>query len=118
MATADLCLRISDAMERVTSRQNAEFPSTANIPELAVCNKVDLVPLPEGLGGEGLKVSAKTGQGLPAVVESILSRLVGTPPSPGVGVPFTSRHCAIIDEAQQAVELIDCAGAIAALHRL
>jgi tRNA modification GTPase len=67
---------------------------------LIVYNKCDLVAAPPADAPAGVLVSARTGAGLPALLEAIAQRLVPEPPAPGVGVPFLSAHFAALDRAQ------------------
>jgi tRNA modification GTPase len=104
MASADLCLRISDAVGCSVTRAADDPAPTSTVPELAVCNKIDLLPPTPPFAWPGPQVSAKTGQGLPELMHSIVQSLLGIAPLRGEAVPFTSRQIALIDEVHRAAE--------------
>jgi hypothetical protein len=58
---------------------------------LVVHNKSDLPPDPGGRP-TGLATCALRGDGVEALLEAVVSRLVPDPPSPGSAVPFTEDH--------------------------
>ena len=73
------------------SAEFREWPDMQPPPDLIVGNKVDAA----GVGDIGglLPVSATRGDGLPALVSSIVKWLVPIAPPPGSGVPFTPELC-------------------------
>lgn len=101
MTSADLCLRISDSLEFTDMRDDCDVIIHADIAELAVFNKIDLLPEPTAFIWPGPKVSAKTGRGLPELMQSIVQSLLGVAPLPGEAVPFTPRQIALVDLARQ-----------------
>jgi tRNA modification GTPase len=95
-AAADLCLWVLDATAPPV------WPAFA-LPLLRlVVNKVDL-PAAWDLGeaGEALHVSAKTGDGLPALCDAVAGWLVPAPPPPGAAVPFTPTLCERVETARR-----------------
>jgi tRNA modification GTPase len=104
MASADLCLRISDAVGCSVTRAADDPAPTSTVPELAVCNKIDLLPPIPPFAWPGPQVSAKTDQGLPELMQSIVQSLLGIAPLRGEAVPFTPRQIALIDEVHRAAE--------------
>ncbi len=118
---ADLCLWILDATARPVLP-----PDPLPVPILPVVNKIDQ-PFAWPLGDLGdlgdlpwpatevVRVSARTGEGLPVLLEAVASRLVPHPPAPGAAVPFANHVCESlirVDEAlrsghsDRAVELL------------
>jgi tRNA modification GTPase len=87
---------------------------------LLVVNKIDRPPAwsPDAISWPGqtiMRVSALTGEGIPALIQSIADRLVPRPPPPGAGVPFTAAAARAVTAALQALQ----AGALPeALSRL
>ena len=68
--------------------------------QIIVYNKCDQVSeLPAG-AISGLLVSALTGDGVPALLETIGQCLVPEPPPPGAAVPFMAAHFTALEEAQ------------------
>jgi tRNA modification GTPase len=88
---ADLCLWTLDGSDADASRVGHEGA-------LQVINKIDL---PAGWDWsrvpEALRVSARTGAGLPELCDAISRRLVPNPPAPGEAVPFSPESCAEIE---------------------
>jgi tRNA modification GTPase len=71
-----------------------------------------------GKGAESLATSVVTGQGLRALQERIVEKLVPQPPKPGAGVPFQPWHVAGLEECLAGLRRGDVASATAALSRL
>jgi tRNA modification GTPase len=91
LTAADLVLWVTDA-----SADDLEFPE-GDIAELSrgrawllLLNKIDvgLEPRNDALSTM-LRVSARTGEGIPGLVETITRWLVPDPPPPGAAVPYT-----------------------------
>ncbi len=96
-AEADLCLWLLD------SSAEPVFPDR---PESFryVLSKTDLPPAWDlGQFSDAIHVSARTGQGLTELCQSISRTLVPDPPSPGMAVPFTSEQCQQISLAAEAL---------------
>jgi tRNA modification GTPase len=90
---ADLVLWVLDASEPVA---HASGSSRA----LIVANKCDLST---GESPNAIRVSAKTGEGIPGLIAAIVRRLVPHAPAPGATVPFTP-HLADLIECANAAE--------------
>jgi hypothetical protein len=67
-------------------------------------NKSDLLASLPPDRPEGLATSARTGAGLPELLEVVARRLVPHPPPPGTAVPFLEHHCQGIHFALQALD--------------
>lgn len=95
-AAADLCLWVLDASA------TPAWPAQEIEAILYIVNKIDL-PSEWNLECPGgtIRVSAKTGQGLAELCAAVVARLVPDPPPPGAAVPFTSRLCEGVLEAQR-----------------
>jgi tRNA modification GTPase len=113
VATADLCLWIVDA-SGVPCWPAPEFAERT----LVILNKCDLPPGFDRANGQGLSVSARTGQGLEELLASIAQRLVPSPPAPGSPVPFTAELCAGLARAAARLEAGDAVGTVALLREL
>jgi tRNA modification GTPase len=96
LAASDLCLWVVDASAQPVSA------SAAARAVLLVVNKIDLAPawdldqLPDAV-----RVSARTGAGLPELCRALAGWLVPEAPPPGAAVPFTADLGARIEEARQ-----------------
>lgn len=66
----------------------------------------------------GLWVSARTGHGLPELIQKIVRGLVPEPPPPGAAVPFTDRQIQLLQAAQHALRRNDPAAAQDALQAI
>jgi tRNA modification GTPase len=117
MAAADLRLVVSDSAAHACSN-SPDNDSTGSRPEISIYNKIDLRTDRDPFFWPGVKVSAKTGEGLPDLVSSILQALLGIAPSAGDAVPFTLRQIALIAEARRAAEKNDFQVASSLLARL
>ena len=107
IAEADLVVEVRDTTAATGSvldgqkyslvrTQYSSSPPAA--PRLLVHNKCDLqLPL---ASVDGIPVSAKTGQGIDALIWAIGLNLVPTPPPPGTPVPFTESQIAALEQAQ------------------
>ncbi|MHB8863494.1 MAG: GTPase [Pirellulaceae bacterium] len=101
-AIADLVLVVSDVSTAWT-RDDEAWVSISPIEPIILHNKVDLctsIPLDRPAG---LATSARTGAGLPELVEVVARRLVPRPPPPGTAVPFLKHHCEEVQLALQAL---------------
>lgn len=91
IAEADLIVFVVDSASPSVS-------PTADLPEagshLIVWNKCDVANPPES--HQGVRTSAVTGEGIPALVDAIAAQLVPHPPAPGSPVPFLPGHTAAI----------------------
>jgi tRNA modification GTPase len=105
-AEADLCLWVLD------SSASPVWPDERSPALLYVINKSDL-PLCWDLEDDAgmLRVSARTGAGLPELCSAIVARLVPDPPPPGAAVPFTPHLAQKIGEAHRALAAGDAAEA-------
>ncbi len=112
-AGADLCLWVLDASAEPV------WPEANLGRVLYVLNKVDLPPAwdPERAAG-AVRVSAKTGDGLAALVLAVADRLVPEPPPAGAAVPFTEVLCGAVEEAARHAAGGDAGKARAALAEL
>lgn len=118
VASADLCLRVSDSVELPGDRAAAADVLPSRIPELAVLNKVDLVPAQDAQTWTGPKVSAKTGQGLPDLMRSIAQTLLDGVPLSNDAVPFTPRQIGLIEQARRVAKEIGAYQAITILRQM
>lgn len=109
LESADLVLAISD----VTSVDPNPSLATSK-PILKVLNKIDLGS-PTTIEMDVIPVSARTGEGMEALIGAAVARLVPVPPERGQAVPFTERQAMLLSEAQRA---LDCNDAAAALEHL
>jgi tRNA modification GTPase len=115
---ADLVLLALDLSEPLLP---ADRDLIASMPgALLVANKSDLPPA-WGVQSESLHsfpivtVSAERGDGIPALIEAIVNRLVPEPPGPGDAVPFRAVQVDQLKEARFHLGAGDSAGAKAAL---
>jgi tRNA modification GTPase len=91
LAAADLCLWVLDASTEPV------WPDGA---DLLVVNKIDLPPAWNLAEAEGaVRISALTGDGLPALGAMIANRLVPDPPARRSAVPFTTLLADAVEEA-------------------
>jgi tRNA modification GTPase len=96
-AGVDLAILVMDTSEPVAPLDLSL--RSAFSPDLVVGNKCDL-PIhwpPQLLESLGLRCSATTGIGVPALAAAICARLVPIEPEPGEAVPFTRRQVALIE---------------------
>jgi len=101
-AGADLVLWVLDGSAP------AVWPEDKIEAVLYVVNKTDLPAAWDTQGVEPIvRVSARTGEGLPKLCTALVARLVPDPPSPGAAVPFTSRLCAGIAEPRRCLQAGD-----------
>lgn len=119
VAAADLPVLVWDA----TAPWNADAGSlAARWPHaLSVFNKCDLAqpsPAATTVLGEVLRVSARTGEGLEALLSAIAQRLVPSAPPAGVAVPFLPRHFDLLRECLAHLNRGDAPAAIAAARAL
>lgn len=84
---------------------------------LTVCNKIDLDENRAAIG-VGIRVSAKTGEGLDDLMQEIVRSLVGTPPTRGEAVPFSSRQAVLLIETAEQIAAGRIAEASASLETL
>lgn len=98
-AAADLCLWVLDASAPPV------WPSVDAGAVRLVINKVDL-PAAWSLdeARDAVRVSARTGEGVPALGAALVRWLVPEPPPPGAAVPCTSAQVERIEEARRALE--------------
>jgi tRNA modification GTPase len=93
---ADLCLWLVDASAPPVwpDRELAE-----NQKIKLIVNKIDLTAVWDVERFPGLRISARTGVGLPGLVEAMALWLVPNPPPPGTPVPFTRALAIFAEEA-------------------
>jgi tRNA modification GTPase len=109
-SSADLCLWVADASA------SPVWPERQGAPVLTAINKTDLPPAWDlSERPEAVRVSALTGEGIAALGEALVARLVPHAPPAGVAVPFTEEVCRQIDSARRACEEGDASAALAAL---
>lgn len=107
---ADLCLWLIDA---------SAPPDEAQIVPVGfqrVINKIDLPPAWDIAQAHGMRVSARTGQGLDELCSLISRSLVAEPPPAGSAVPFTPALCDTVERAQTHCAAGQVADAIALLE--
>lgn len=94
-ASADLCLWVLDAAAEPV------WPEVLPERVLLVVNKVDLPPLWDvSQAAEAVRVSARTGAGIPELCDAIARRLVPEAPPTGAAVPFTPELGECVEAAQ------------------
>jgi tRNA modification GTPase len=99
-ATADLVVLVSDCGG--ASEIDLALPPSQHPAALRAWSKCDLNPL-AFLQTDGIRTSAKTGEGLEALRRAIAQALVPHDPSPDQAVPFTS---GVIDALEQALRML------------
>jgi len=93
MAQADLTLMVFDS-SRPWTADNATL--AASLPRsLVVHNKSDL-PTVDDARPAGISTSALEGLGIPALMQSIVDRLIPSPPPPGAAVPLTDEQVELL----------------------
>jgi tRNA modification GTPase len=97
-AAADLSLWLFDATEPpVWPEPSGHW--------LFVVNKTDQPPVWDlDTVGEAVRVSARTGEGLPELIRAVVQRLVPGVPTPGAGVPFTPGLADALSEVRRLLE--------------
>lgn len=106
---ADLVVLVLD---RSTSWNSDDEQLLRNHPSaLLVHNKADLPEILDPRRPPGLVVSAAQGQGLDALMQAIVDRLVSDRPAPGAAVPFTVAQDEALAAAGRALDLGDPASA-------
>lgn len=85
---------------------------------LVVYNKSDLPGHVSASAPPGVAVSARTGQGLDALLAAISHRLVPVPPRPGTAIPFTAAQAAALAVVEECLASGDAATAARRLRRL
>lgn len=112
LARADLVVLVSDS----SLPQNPADCALANAwpAALRVRNKCDLV----ASRGEGLWTSAATSEGVAALAQAIVDRLVPSPPQPGQAVPFMPEQVEQLRLARKALAAGDLGHATVSLRRL
>jgi tRNA modification GTPase len=117
LADADLAIVVHDA-----SGGHAALPAGLSPGQrvLHVCNKIDLPPGPamRAMPGTMIPVSAKTGQGLAALLAAIGRALVPATPLPEAAVPFEQGHLQALEAARHAALRRDLQAVLAALRPL
>jgi tRNA modification GTPase len=91
LRSADLVLWLIDASAQVGLVTRSV---TANERSLTIANKCDL-PAAKPVAAD-LRISALTGEGIPALCAVISRKLVPDPPSPGAAVPFVAEQAALL----------------------
>jgi tRNA modification GTPase len=70
---------------------------------LLVANKIDLLPEPEGLPAGALAISARTGEGISALVEALATRIAATYDIADAPLLTRARHRSALEEASTAL---------------
>lgn len=99
-AEADLCLWIVDP-----TQDQMALPPPLTVRHFLVVNKIDLPAKhapPRSPTGTIYRVSALTGEGVPALMEAMADWFVPVAPEAGAAVPFSSEVCDILLAADQA----------------
>jgi tRNA modification GTPase len=94
-AEADLVIEVLDAS--VGGR------GSGSTSKLVVHNKCDLCPPARNAQSTELRISAKTGLGIDALIQAIGKRLVPNPPPRGAGVPFTESQITAIERTMESL---------------
>ena len=105
LGAADLVVLIFDGSQRWTT-EDAKLAQ--GWPQAVMTyNKCDLpanhLPANRGERPLGFRISAKTGEGIDALVTEMASKLVPAPPPPGAAAPFTARQIDCLNRALAAV---------------
>jgi tRNA modification GTPase len=87
LQSVDLVIWVQDTTQPF---RDSEWPNS-----LLVANKCDLAPAPPGM----LAVSAKTGDGVATLINTIVRRLVPHDPPPGAAVPYTPELAVTVSRA-------------------
>lgn len=107
LALADLVIFVSDASQPQDVKLAEALPVKR---QLLVRNKADLAPgvLPTSVC---MDTSAKTGQGIAALLSAVIHVLIPQPPMPEVAVPFTHSQRTALECAKSALTAGDAATA-------
>ncbi|MCU0705669.1 MAG: 50S ribosome-binding GTPase [Fimbriiglobus sp.] len=92
LATADLVLWVMDQTDANPVPPPHDFGGRL----VVVANKCDQ---PGEVAAGGMRVSAKTGEGLPVLIAEVVRRLFPVVPQPGEGVPFLPELCDAVERA-------------------
>jgi tRNA modification GTPase len=112
-ADADLCLWLLDGSAPPV------WPDESLAAVQYVINKCDLPSVWDHASvSDGVRVSARTGDGLGELCSIVVARLVPDPPPPRAAVPFTPRLCEGLPEAQRALAAGDAAETGCIVERL
>jgi tRNA modification GTPase len=96
-AAADLCIWLVDVS------MPPLWPGAFSVPVLRLVNKIDLQAVWDVEAVQGaVRLSARTGEGLPELCTTLASMLVPEPPAPGAPVPFTEQWCQRLESARRA----------------
>lgn len=98
IASADLCLWLLDGSSAPV------WPESKPDHMMLVINKIDLPRAWDwGEASDAVRLSAKTSEGLPALGQAIVSRLVSAAPLPGEGVPHTEQQRTALEQLATAL---------------
>lgn len=118
--TADLLLYLlpADETAEATAKQLNELQQirSPELPTLIVITKADLAVTTSFAAD--LHVSVWQNQGIEALCQKIVERLIGTPPEPGAAVPFERAQIVLLQEALQRTIANDSAAARKILKQL
>jgi tRNA modification GTPase len=115
LETADVVVLVFDA-SLPWSAEDAAILSTR--PDaIIVHNKHDLAA-EDGGRPAGIMTCAISGEGLPALTETVVARIAPEAPAPGAAVPFTARQVEALHEARTRLEFGNPAEAAACLRKL
>jgi tRNA modification GTPase len=112
LESSDQVIFVFDATQPATAIQREladQWPDA-----ICVLNKIDLIAPPNSPAG-WLCISARTGEGIPLLIETLVSRLVPQAPPPGAGVPITTDQ---IDAFRSILTACETAHAATALNQL
>lgn len=126
---ADLVVAVADATAPDGAWQNLWSGLASPLRTIRVVNKIDLVPPQEASDGvatpasshcevSAIKVSALTGQGVPALIAAIERTLVPVEPPTGSAVAFTAEQFENLRAARAAIAKSDAAEAVAAFSAM
>ncbi len=115
-AAADLVILVADAA--APNRESLAELEQRYPHALRVANKVDLLGPNKPPTSLGLPISAQTGEGLAALADSIVMRLVPDEPPEGDAVPFTMRQIGCLDAARRFVSQQNAEEAVKHLTKL
>lgn len=112
---ADLLLLVSELGQTDAPSAFASLP--AQVPRIHVASKCDLCPGHSAARG-AIATSAKTGEGVQALMSRMTGLLVPAAPEPGEAVPLLERHVAPLQTAWAAINASRCGEALIALQSL
>jgi len=100
VAEADLVVFVADTTAAWDGALYEAVCRRAKGPPIVAHNKCDLAPPAAEGRPPGIRISAKTGSGIAALLAAIGTAIVPTPPRPGEAVPFTVKQVSILKGAR------------------